>query len=140
MNTDEELERLAGQLRAAAAGTTEGSDDAIPMLTEVVEVPRYDSSELPGTLTAVDWSQLAMRVQENVLERMLSRSEALLDAQLRANLQAVIGRAAESLAADLGTTLEQLIRDLVARAVTEELTRVHDEVVRVRSGHAPDPR
>jgi molybdopterin converting factor small subunit len=71
---------------------------------------------------------------------MLNRSEALLDAQLRANLQAVIGRAAESLAADLGTTLEQLIRDLVARAVTEELTRVHDEVVRVRSGHAPDPR
>jgi molybdopterin converting factor small subunit len=140
MNSDEELERLAGQLRAAAAVTTEGSDDAIPMLTEVVEVPRYDVSELPGTLTAVDWSQLALRVQENVLERMLSRSEALLDAQLRANLQAVIGRAAESLAADLGTTLEQLIRDLVARAVTEELTRVHDEVVRVRSGHAPDPR
>jgi molybdopterin converting factor small subunit len=140
MNSDEELERLAGQLRAAAAVTTEGSDDAIPMLTEVVEVPRYDVSELPGTLTAVDWSQLALRVQENVLERMLNRSEALLDAQLRANLQAVIGRAAESLAADLGTTLEQLIRDLVARAVTEELTRVHDEVVRVRSGHAPDPR
>jgi len=140
MNSDEELERLAGQLRAAAAVTTEGGDDAIPMLTEVVEVPRYDTSELPGTLNAVDWSQLALRVQENVLERMLSRSEALLDAQLRANLQAVIGRATESLAADLATTLEQLIRDLVARAVTEELTRVHDEVVRFRSGHSPDPR
>jgi hypothetical protein len=102
-------------------------------------VPRYERSELPQTLTAIDWSQLALRVQENVLERLLSRSDALLDTQLGASLQAVIGRATESLAADLGTTLEQLIRDLVARAVSEELTRVHDEVVRERSGPASGP-
>lgn len=140
MSMDDEIQRLAGQLRALAASSPEGDDDAIPMLTEVVEVPRYDSSELPQTLTGIDWPQLALRVQENVLERLLNRSEALLDAQLRASLQAVIGRAAESLAADLGATLQELIRDLVARAVTEELTRVHDEVVRARSGARPDPR
>lgn len=138
MSMDDELERLAGQLRAAAAGTTETGDDAIPMLTEVVEVPRYDRSELPRTLVEIDWAQLAMRVRENVLEGLLGRSDAMLDAQLRASLQAVIGRATESLAADLGTTLEQLIRDLVARAVTEEITRVHDEVIRARGGTPPD--
>lgn len=136
----DDLERLAARLRAAAGGTPEEGDDAIPMLTEVVEVPRYDSSELPQTLTSIDWSQLALRVQENVLERLLSRSEALLDAQLRASLQVVIGRATETLAVELATTLEQLVRDLVARAVTEELTRVHDEVLRARSGETPDPR
>ncbi|MBX3591686.1 MAG: hypothetical protein KF786_09990 [Burkholderiaceae bacterium] len=135
---DDELERLAGQLRAAAAGAAETGDDAIPMLTEVVEVPRYDRSELPRTLVEIDWAQLAMRVRENVLEGLLGRSDAMLDAQLRASLQAVIGRATESLAADLGTTLEQLIRDLVARAVTEEITRVHDEVIRARGGTPPD--
>lgn len=136
---DDELGQLAGQLRAAAgAGPHEDGDDAIPMLTEVVEVPRYDRAELPATLAAVDWSQLALRVQENVLERLLERSDALLDEPLRASLQAVIGRATESLAAELGTTLQQLIRDLVARAVTEELTRVHDEIVRARTGQAPD--
>lgn len=138
MTMDDELERLAGQLRAAAAGAAETGDDAIPMLTEVVEVPRYDRSELPRTLVEIDWAQLAMRVRENVLEGLLGRSDAMLDAQLRASLQAVIGRATESLAADLGTTLEQLIRDLVARAVTEEITRVHDEVVRARGGTPPD--
>jgi hypothetical protein len=138
MTMDDELERLAGQLRAAAAGTAEAGDDAIPMLTEVVEVPRYDRSELPRTLVEIDWAQLAMRVRENVLEGLLGRSDAMLDAQLRASLQAVIGRATESLAADLGTTLEQLIRDLVARAVTEEITRVHDEVIRARGGTPPD--
>ena len=135
---DDELERLAGQLRAAAAGAAETGDDAIPMLTEIVEVPRYDRSELPRTLVEIDWAQLAMRVRENVLEGLLGRSDAMLDAQLRASLQAVIGRATESLAADLGTTLEQLIRDLVARAVTEEITRVHDEVIRARGGTPPD--
>lgn len=137
--SDDPLEQLAGRLRAAATGVPDGSDDAIPMLTEVVEVPRYDRSDLPQTLAAVDWSQLALRVQENVLERLLSRSDALLDAQLRSSLQAVIGRATESLAADLSTALEQLIRDIVARAVTEELTRVHDEVVRARGVPAPGP-
>jgi hypothetical protein len=138
MTMDDELERLAGQLRAAAAGTAEAGDDAIPMLTEVVEVPRYDRSELPRTLVEIDWAQLAMRVRENVLEGLLGRSDAMLDAQLRSSLQAVIGRATASLAADLGTTLEQLIRDLVARAVTEEITRVHDEVIRARGGTPPD--
>ncbi len=138
MNRDDELERLAGQLRAAAAGAAVTGDAAIPMRTEVVEVPRYDRSELPRTLVESDGAQLAMRVRENVLEGLLGRSDALLDAQLRSSLQAVIGRATESLAADLGTTLEQLIRDLVARAVTEEITRVHDEVIRARGGTPPD--
>jgi len=136
MNMDDDLERLAGKLRAAASGADAG-DEAIPMLTEVVEVPRYDRSELPSTLVEIDWAQLAMRVRENVLEGLLGRADALLDAQLRASLQAVIGRATESLAADLGTTLEQLIRDLVARAVAEEITRVHDEVIRARGGAGP---
>ena len=132
------MEQLAGQLRAAAGGGHESGDDAIPMLTEVVEVPRYDRAELPATLASVDWSQLALRVQENVLERLLNRSDALLEEQLRASLHAVIGRATESLAAELGTTLQQLIRDLVARAVTEELTRVHDEMVHARGGQTPN--
>ena len=132
MNTDDDLEHLAGRLRTAAAASGETGDDAIPLLTEVVEVPRYDSSELPRTLVEIDWAQLAMRVRGNVLEGLLGRSDALLDEQLRTSLQVVIGRATESLAADLGTTLEQLIRDLVARAVTEEITRVHDEVIRAR--------
>lgn len=132
MNTGDDPERLAGTPWPAAAASAATGDDAIPLLTEVVEVPRYDSGELPRSLVEIDWAQLAMRVRENVLEGLLGRSDALLDAQLHASLQAVIGRATESLAADLGTTLGQLIRDLVARAVTEEITRVHDEVIRAR--------
>ncbi len=134
MPGDEELQRLVRQLRMAAEANPDSTEDAIPMLTEVIEVPRYDAADLPRALTDVDWAQLALRVQENVLERLLGRSEALIDDEMQAGIDAVLARATESLAAELRLTLGQLVRDLVARAVTEELTRVHDEVAGGREG------
>ncbi len=136
MQTDDELQRLVAQLRFAsdAEAKADPGDDAIPMLTEVVELPRYDSAELPHALTDVDWAHLALRVQENVLERLLGRSETLIDDEMQAGLEAVLSRATESLAAELRLTLAQLVRDLVARAVTDELTRVHDEIMSARAG------
>lgn len=127
-----ELERLIAQLRAAGGGDEEhaAEDASIPLLTEIIDLPRYDAGELPHALTDVDWSQLALRVQENVLERLLGRSQDLVDDRMQDALQAVIARATASLAAELQLTLEQLIRELVARAVTDELTRVHDEIIR----------
>ena len=100
------------------------------MLTEIVQVSRYVPAELPRALEDVDWSGLAERVRENVTERLARRSEALLDAALRDSLQAVVDRAAESLAADLRESVMQTVRDLVARAVNEEITRVHAEIAR----------
>jgi len=134
MESDDELQRLVAQLRFAtdAEPKADPGDDAIPMLTEVVELPRYDAAELPQALTDVDWAHLALRVQENVLERLLGRSEALIDDEMQAGLEAVLSRATESLATELRLTLAQLVRDLVARAVTDELTRVHDEIMGAR--------
>jgi hypothetical protein len=116
--------------RGAPAGA---ADEAIPMLTEIVQVPRYTDRELPGSLVDVDWAGLAERVRENVTERLARRSQALIDAQLRESLESVIDRAAESLAAELRATMTQVVRDIVARAVTEELTRVHAEIQRRRT-------
>ncbi|MGE0799243.1 MAG: hypothetical protein AB7O55_13075 [Lautropia sp.] len=110
---------------ARAAG-----DEPIPMLTEVVQVPRYDTEDLPQNLAEVDWGDLAQRVRENVLERLLRRSDALLDAQLQTTLTPVLERAAETVAHELHDSLNRMIRDIVARAVTEELTRLHAEIAR----------
>jgi len=107
-----------------------GPDEAIPMLTEIVQVPRYAPEELPKSLAEVSWADLAERVRENVTERLVRRSEALLDAKLRESLQLVIDRAADSLAAELRAALSQTVRDVVARAVKEELTRLHAEIAR----------
>lgn len=105
-------------------------DDAIPMLTEVVELPGEAAPELPESLAEVDWAALEQRVQDNVIDRLMHRSVDLLDGQLNATLNAVIGRAIDHLSAELHEALAQLTRDLVARAVAEELDRVHAEVAR----------
>ena len=111
-------------------GSALGSDEAIPTLTELVQVPSYSEPELPATLSDVDWAALAQRIQDNVLGRLMRRSELLFGAQLRATLKSVLDRTAEQMSAELQVTLSQLTRDLVARAVAEEITRVHDEIAR----------
>jgi hypothetical protein len=120
-----------GSVAAAA-----GSD--IPMLTEVVQVPRYDTEDLPQTLAEVDWGDLGQRVRENVLERLLRRSDALLDAQLQNTLTPVLERAAETVAHELHDALNRMIRDIVARAVTEELTRLHAEIAKRNRSSRPN--
>jgi hypothetical protein len=120
-----------GSVTAAAAGD-------IPMLTEVVQVPRYDTEDLPQTLAEVDWGDLGQRVRENVLERLLRRSDALLDAQLQNTLTPVLERAAETVAHELHDALNRMIRDIVARAVTEELTRLHAEIAKRNRSSRPN--
>jgi hypothetical protein len=119
-----------GTMAAMAAGD-------IPMLTEVVQVPRYDSEDLPQSLADVDWGDLSQRVRENVLERLLRRSDALLDAQLQNTLTPVLERAAETVAHELHDALNRMIRDIVARAVTEELTRLHAEIAKRNRSSRP---
>lgn len=111
-----------------------GSDDAIPLLTEVLEAPRYRAPDLPASLDDVDWSALSRQVQDNVLERLMRRSEALFEQSLRGTLDAVIERAAAQLRLELQGAVSQLTRDVVARAVAEELARVQAEIERRGSG------
>jgi hypothetical protein len=103
-------------------------DDNIPMLTEVVQVPRYSKTELPKTIDDVQFSALSDRVEHNVMERILRHSEQLLDAKLKDDLAPVLQRAMETLVADLKTTLSQSIRDMVSNAVADELTRLQSEI------------
>lgn len=129
-----ELEQLIAQLRAADEDDDPSAqaDASIPLLTEIIDLPRYDAGELPPALTDVDWSQLALRVQENVLERLLGDSQTLIDEPMHDALHALIERASTSLAAELRLALAPMLRERVARAVTDELTQVHDEILRTR--------
>ncbi len=127
-------EPTAEPAAGAAADRDSGGDGGIPMLTDVLHLPRYQPSELPADLAQIDWSALELRVQENVTERLVRRSQALLDQQLRDSLVVIVERASRSLTADLQDTLAQMIRETVAQAVREELTRVHTEITRL----APD--
>lgn len=110
-------------------------EDSIPMLTDVVNVQRYHPDQLPRNFEDVDWSELAGQVRENVLERLLRRGDILLDAQINNALTPVISRAIETMSRDMHDTLNRMIRDIVARAVTEEITRLHAEMARQNHGN-----
>lgn len=106
------------------------SDESFPTLTEVMSVPRYSEHELPSNMIDVDWSELAIKVRENVFERLMRRSEVLLETGMQSTLQTITRRATESLASELEAALQQMIRDLVSKAVNEELTRLQTEIQR----------
>lgn len=108
--------------------------DAIPMLTDVVNVQRYHQDQLPRDFGDVDWGELAAQVRENVLDRLLRRGDILLEAQMSQALAPVINRAVETLSRDMHDTLNRLVRDIVSRAVTEEITRLHAEMARQNPG------
>ena len=105
-------------------------DDQVPMLTDVLRLPRYQDEELPAQLDDVNWSELAERIRSNVMERLLRRSTLLLDEQLGDSLNVVIERATENLAAELRSALSTMVKDLVYKAVDEELNRVHTEIAK----------
>ncbi len=113
--------------------TAARTEEQFPTLTEVMSVPRYPSSEIPDSIDEVDWPELAARVRENVLERMMRRSEVLLEGSLDQILQNITNRAAQQLAVELQDALGQVMRDVVARAVNEELTRLQTDIQKKKS-------
>ena len=113
-------------------------DESIPLLTEVVEIPRYGGAELPASLADVDWAALSQQVQDNVFERLMQRSTQLFDTQVRAAITPVLDRAARQLSADLESAVTQLTRELVEHAIADELARVHAEIA-ARDATAPAP-
>jgi hypothetical protein len=116
------------ETEAPSSGLTSFPEDSIPMLTEVVQVPRYSKANLPDNIDDVGFAALSDRVEQNVMERLLLRSEQHLEERIKTDLAAVLERATQTLTADLQATLSQSIRDMVSSAVSDELTRLQSEI------------
>lgn len=104
-------------------------DATIPILTQVVELPDYAGETLPRSLDEVDWSRLAVMVRERVLEGLLARPGSFLDEPIRERLPRIVERGTRALAAEIRSELEEAMRDAIAHAVTDELTRLQEEIV-----------
>ena len=115
-------------------------DESIPLLTEIVELPQPAEEALPESLAQVDWSRLALQVREQVLDDLLRQPERLLDEPLRERVQRVVERATRALALELRATVEETVREAIAVAVAEELTRIQAEILyRGDATRVPDP-
>ncbi|MBP6816144.1 MAG: hypothetical protein KA778_01455 [Burkholderiaceae bacterium] len=113
-------------------------DETIPVLTDVIRLPRDPEPEpVAQAFSDDDWAALAARVETSVTERMLLHAGPMLDASLDSMLTNLLQRAGAQLAQDLHDVFSHLVRDLVARAVTEELTLLHARSLQPDSPPAP---
>lgn len=121
-------------------------DAGIPVLTEVIPSPleadlpeesaapasafvpqeRAIVHDEPETAVRSDerWERLEREIRETVLLQVLERIDFVMEQRVRDSLADVLQTAVENLAADIRVGLHYAIRDVVTRAVTQEITKL----------------
>ena len=111
----------------------DSSDQSIPMLTEVMDFQKIDL-EVPsfiglGALDPVvnrdvDWNGLKQSLQDKVLESLLEKSDQFLAREFQERIKPLLERTVASMVQDLHIHLEQVLRDAVATAITDEMNKL----------------
>lgn len=108
-------------------------DQSIPMLTEVMEFQpiNLDDTENIAIPTFIiekepplDLQALKQSLQTNILESLLEKSDAFLAKEFQERVMPVLERTVQSMVQDLHIHLEQVLRDAVASAITDELNKL----------------
>lgn len=117
-------------------------DAGIPVLTEIIEAPVLVApapspattaashlGAMPAPAASVDpaadaerWERLEQEVRERVLQQVLGRIDFVLEQRVRDSLADVLQTAIEDLANDIRSGLHQTVKDVVTRAVMQEIT------------------
>ncbi|RZI41372.1 hypothetical protein EGT07_20025 [Herbaspirillum sp. HC18] len=122
------------------------SDAGIPLLTEIIPGP--PSAEVappavaPASVVAVtndlagiekrstaiwdeaEWDKLEREVRERVLLQVLERVDFVLEQRVRDSLADVLQTAVTALADEIRSGLQNSMREVVTRAVTQELSKL----------------
>lgn len=72
------------------------------------------------------WERLERDVRERVLHQVLERIDFVLEQRVRDSLADVLQTAVENLASDLRNGLHHSIRDVVTRAVSQEIVKLQN--------------
>jgi len=112
-------------------------DTGIPVLTEIIpsqaSAPaapmtkeREPAPVSQGNAVRDDdsWSRLEQEVRERVLQQVLERIDSILEQRVRDSLADVLQTATEQLAADIRSSLHGGVKEVVTRAVTQEIARL----------------
>lgn len=121
---DDEIRRLTERLHMPnrlAGDAGDETDEAIPMLTEIVETPESETAAWqgaePAAVSAPD-AATEERIVARALE-CLAGDPGLLEAALRDAIDAATTRFAEQLATELRATLACLLPEALAPALRE---------------------
>jgi hypothetical protein len=126
---------------------TSSRNAGIPVLTEIIPAPAADSIPPAKTLpsrsapetqysaemfeskvlshwTSEEWYRLERKIRERILRKVLGRIDSVIEQQVRDHLADVLQIAVEGLATDIKRRLQRSMEQVVARAVSEEVTRL----------------
>ncbi len=127
---------LASKARPEELDAALEDPDTIPMLTDVLgddaadndtAAPSPEKTEAKETEEPADhestaaWNQVAMRVEQNVMERITRRTDEFIEGELRDQLDDILDAGCERLLADVRHTMQQSVRAALARAIAEEM-------------------
>lgn len=121
------------------------NDAGIPVLTEVIAdapaatvPPTAGKAPLTPPKSAVPaiadiapagdeekWERLERDIKERVLLQIQERIDFVLEQRVRDSLADVLQTAVEGLATEIRNGLQHTIQDVVARAVAQEISRLH---------------
>ena len=105
--------------------SAERQSQRVPTLTEVVQLaPAVPKAPAPATMpaeppAAADEAELTQRVLHDVQRRI----DLMLEYRLREALSPVLARMSEALVRELRDELASTLRDVIARAVAQEVSR-----------------
>ena len=111
----------------------DSSDQSIPMLTEVMDFQKIDLEDPsfiglgaldPVVNRDVDWNGLKQSLQDKVLESLLEKSDQFLAREFQERIKPLLERTVASMVQDLHIHLEQVLRDAVATAITDEMNKL----------------
>ncbi|NEX60965.1 hypothetical protein [Noviherbaspirillum galbum] len=111
----------AAPVPAAAPSTTPAASSA-PLTEE------HDAEPVPDAARAAAederWERLEREVREKVLYQLLERIDFVLEQRVRDSLADVLQTAVEKLASEIQGGLQVAMKDMVTRAVAQEITRL----------------
>jgi hypothetical protein len=124
-------------------------DAGIPVLTEIIPAPQAAEIAAPPSSTspepaivslsdniaalsarvAADWDDekwdwMEREVRERVLQQVLERIDFVLEQRVRDSLADVLQTAVERLASEIKSGLHQTVKEVVTRAVSQEITKL----------------
>ncbi len=104
------------------------SRDDLPLLTEIlvagqVPLPQGSTSTLAASEQDV-WDTLERDVRETVLKNLQARLDLVLEQRINDAVHLAVDRALTDLALEIKASVRETLRDVVARAVSQEISRL----------------
>ena len=112
----------------AATSATTADFDIAPRLMPPPTTLHEKSVALPA-LGSDAWQQLEIDVTERIARQVLQRIDFVLEQRVRDSLADVLQVAVEGLATEIRAGLHQTLQEVIARAVTQELSHLQNQKI-----------